>query len=495
MTKRIKIIALTTSLVLCLSLFAVGVLAATSATFNVTSTLNFEADGVYIMVDASLKQGSSVTGATLSNGENITENTYIGYSYPREANQDYPNGEASTSYFVNESGVQDNDWTIGQIDYSTENTVVVYEFSVSNYSNFDVAATITTNLANIISASSGQLSVATYKNSVQDGTASYSFNIPARTNETTPGTITYQIAVTLNTFMSGFTTEEISMSFLFEEAISIPDVNFNYFDISGNVINDLTSEALNSENNIFVVPGYSSSGEPLELYSQYTHPSEPGSVTQKPAPIMKSYPFSNLNNVNTIYLLDGLTSIGDFVFENCSNITEFILGDSITRIGASAFSNCTEILNINLPNSLIYIGDFTFSGCSKLKNLVIHDSVEVIGHGAFRNCTNLINIVLPNSLKQLGDGAFDGCVNLSSVTINDGLEEIGTGVFNNCTSLTSITVNSIIPPTACSILMNNFSLFDDNTPVEHIYVPAESVEAYKTATGWSKYADLITAIS
>ena len=60
MGKRARITALVTTLCLCLSLFVVGVLAATSAKFNVTSTLNFTADGVYIMVDASLKQGADV---------------------------------------------------------------------------------------------------------------------------------------------------------------------------------------------------------------------------------------------------------------------------------------------------------------------------------------------------------------------------------------------------------------------------------------------------
>ena len=64
MKNRSKIIALVTTLCLCLSLFVVGVLAATSATFNVTSTLNFTADGVYVMVDASLKQGADVGTAS-----------------------------------------------------------------------------------------------------------------------------------------------------------------------------------------------------------------------------------------------------------------------------------------------------------------------------------------------------------------------------------------------------------------------------------------------
>ena len=59
MGKRARITALVTTLCLCLSLFVAGVLAAISATFNVTSTLNFNADGVYVMVDGAFGGSSS----------------------------------------------------------------------------------------------------------------------------------------------------------------------------------------------------------------------------------------------------------------------------------------------------------------------------------------------------------------------------------------------------------------------------------------------------
>ena len=142
MKKRSKIIALVTTLCLCLSLFVVGVLAATSAKFNVTSTLNFTADGVYVMVDASLKQGADVSSAAvLTEGAPTGQPTFKAYSYPRASGQDYPNGEPSTTYFVNQSGVQADTWAIGDINYTSTNKVVVYEFTVSNYSPFEVQGT------------------------------------------------------------------------------------------------------------------------------------------------------------------------------------------------------------------------------------------------------------------------------------------------------------------------------------------------------------------
>ena len=234
MKKRSKIIALVTTLCLCLSMFVVGVLAATSASLSVTSTLNFTADGVYVMVDASLKQGADVsTAAVLSGTDKPTgQTTYKAYSYPRMATgttPDAPNGQPSTTHFVNESGTQVNTWAIGVINYTSTNKVVVYEFIVSNYSPFEVQGTvqgISEALATYVEQ--GQLTITTYtgtssSSATATGSPTYSFTIPARTNETTPGQACYKIAVTLNDFMNPLATGEIEMNVSFGKLVTVAD--------------------------------------------------------------------------------------------------------------------------------------------------------------------------------------------------------------------------------------------------------------------------------
>lgn len=236
MKKRSKIIALVTTLCLCLSLFVVGVLAATSAKFNVTSTLNFTADGVYVMVDASLKQGADVSTAQVLSGEGAPtgQTTYKAYSYPRASGQDYPNGQPSTTYFVNESGAQADTWDIGDINYTSTNKVVVYEFTVSNYSPFEVQGTVQ-GISEALETyvEQGQLSITTYTGTSSSSATvtdvpTYNFTIPARTNETTPGVTCYKIAVTLNDFMNNLATGEIEMnvSFTEKQAITLNGITY-----------------------------------------------------------------------------------------------------------------------------------------------------------------------------------------------------------------------------------------------------------------------------
>ena len=83
---------------------------------------------------------------------------------------------------------------------------------------------------------------------------------------------------------------------------------------------------------------------------------------------------------------------------------------------------------------------------------------------------------------------FYKCIKLTSVTIPNSVTSIGSSAFNGCSSLTSVTVEATTPPTLGS------NVFQDSNANLVIYVPAESVEAYKTTGNWVTYASRIQAI-
>lgn len=98
--------------------------------------------------------------------------------------------------------------------------------------------------------------------------------------------------------------------------------------------------------------------------------------------------------------------------------------------------------------------------------------------------TDLVEVEIGDCVTTIGDNAFWNCRSLTSIEIPDSVTRIGDYAFKNCSNLTSVTVNATTPPT----LGNNVFTDTNNCP---IYVPCESVDAYKTATNWSTYASRI----
>lgn len=147
-------------------------------------------------------------------------------------------------------------------------------------------------------------------------------------------------------------------------------------------------------------------------------------------------------------------------------------------------------------SDILASGDTKPSGytASAMTSAVIGSCVTKIGEQAFGAyydggyCYNLSSITIPDSVTRIDNSAFANCSGLTSVTIPDSVTSISTAAFWGCTSLISVTVNATTPPTL------GIGWEFDNTNDCPIYVPAASVDTYKSAENWSTYASRIQAI-
>ena len=196
------------------------------------------------------------------------------------------------------------------------------------------------------------------------------------------------------------------------------------------------------------------------------------------------YACANLTSIN-IPVPESVTSIGDYAFSGCENLTAITIPESVTSIGYSAFAYCSSLTAITIPTSVTSIGGGAFYRCTSLTAITLPESVTSIGDYAFRYCFSLTAITIPEGVTSIAYAAFNGCSSLTAITIPEGVTSIGLTAFGDCSSLTAITCEAKTPPTHEGPYV--FSGVNKSIPV---YVPASSVEAYKSAQYWSEFTNI-----
>ena len=205
---------------------------------------------------------------------------------------------------------------------------------------------------------------------------------------------------------------------------------------------------------------------------------------------ISGYSFDRCFSLTSITIPNSVTSIGNYAFSHCRSLSSCTIGNGVTSIGVNAFGNCRSLTSVVIPNSVTSIGEQAFDECYALTSVTIPNSITYIAPDTFAYCRSLTNITIPESVTSIDYFAFNRCSGLTSVTIPSGVTYIGKGAFFGCSGLTNVTVNAVIPPTIGSGVNGPF----DETNNCPIYVPCESVNAYKSASGWSSYASRIEGI-
>ena len=173
---------------------------------------------------------------------------------------------------------------------------------------------------------------------------------------------------------------------------------------------------------------------------------------------------------------------------NLLPLVSFTLPKSVRTIQSYAFK-LTALESFNLPNTVTAItdGGQVFYQCRNLTAFTFESGSTIQKFTPSLYNTKIKTISIPNSVKEVGD--IQANLSLTAITLGTGVTKIQSAAFDNSISLVNVTIRATTPPT----VTNNSSPFG-NYPPQHIYVPANSVSAYKTTSPWSSMANLITAI-
>ena len=267
-----------------------------------------------------------------------------------------------------------------------------------------------------------------------------------------------------------------------------------------------------------------------------------------------TYAFRECNNVISVIIPEGITSIGAsaFSFSYSSKLREFIFeGETPPTFGTSVFagSSCPiyvpnetalaaykEAENMNKYASRVQVrpievdgiryqiqedGTFAVVANNYSGDVVIPSSIDYNGVAtavtsiaaeAFENCTDLTAVTIPSSITSIGTNAFSGC-GMTKVTLNS--NAIASKTYTSSSNLKGVfgyqVKEYILGEEVTSI--GNYAFYDCSYTLDFvferetppafgtnvfyntscpIYVPNETaVDAYKAAENMSSYASRV----
>lgn len=259
--------------------------------------------------------------------------------------------------------------------------------------------------------------------------------------------------------------------------------------------------------------------------------------------------FLSCGSLESVKFNEGLRVVDERAFQSCKKLNNLVIPNSVDSIGSQAFSMCDSLTNVKLPANLRYMMNYAFAWNKKLKTIDLPETLEYIGMSCFAGCDALTRVSLPENLKYLKQSAFSMCTALERIDIPQGIQEVGASVCYSCKSLKTASLcynlplpGETYPPTdevegmkeklnyrsgvfqncisleAVYIGPNCFFLAEDmfrNTPKLKtiyvncmtppdmidgenaftafnavLYVPASSINAYKTSRHWKNFTDI-----
>jgi hypothetical protein len=169
---------------------------------------------------------------------------------------------------------------------------------------------------------------------------------------------------------------------------------------------------------------------------------------------------------------------------------EYVIPNGVTHIGNYAFGYPKNVISVTIPESVETFSGHPFIGVNKIS--AFYGKYTTADHRAVIKDNKLYGVAtygiteytVPDGVKEIAYRMLRVC-GLTTIYLPASLEKVGGNQFEDARTLKYIYCKAIVPPIAYE------ELFLRATNVEKIYVPRNSVEAYKAAEGWKTMADKI----
>ena len=159
----------------------------------------------------------------------------------------------------------------------------------------------------------------------------------------------------------------------------------------------------------------------------------------------------------------GISLIGSS--SSATQKTDFLVSDDGTTLLQWRNKNSTSIDMTAIPElaNVTKIGNKAFYGCEDLSSIKLTEKITTIGHSAFED-SGLEEIRLPKNVTSLGRNIFES------------------------TNIKNIYIEATTPPTLHG--KYNINPYLGKINLQNVYVPANSLNAYKNNAQWKYITDI-----
>ena len=167
----------------------------------------------------------------------------------------------------------------------------------------------------------------------------------------------------------------------------------------------------------------------------------PKEYKNTPVTAVKFRGFEKCLALESIYIPEGVVSIGNSAFYGCNNLKEISIPSSIEFLGGSLPTHC---LNYTVYDNVNYLGNednpylcLIYPNDRTRSTYNIHPDTKIIADYAFVGM-NVRNIELPSKVVSIGGGAFSQNESLETIKIPLSVKSIKNSAFIKCYGLKRI---------------------------------------------------------
>lgn len=167
-------------------------------------------------------------------------------------------------------------------------------------------------------------------------------------------------------------------------------------------------------------------------------------------------------------------------FYRCLSMRKVEIGPGVTVAATRTFNNIRVLESVYIADGVTTIGRDAFAMDSSLSDVRWPSSLRVIEHAAFYEC-DLREIVLPDSLEVVGTYSFAYNERLRRVVLGPAVSFVGTYAFADCYALEEVTVRAAVPP---QVVVTSFDGMPNGVLLR---VPEASVDVYRNDPVWGRF--------